>query len=252
LSYRAMNLWLLGYPEAALLDVDRAVKDARKFGQAFSLMTSMSITGLTHILSGNDAEGYARADELITLAQEKGAAMWGALGAAGKGCLFIVTGKPADAVETITSGIAAYRLTGASVWMPFFLLNLAEGHAKLGRFEDAWRSIAEAVSTMKTSKEVWCEAEVNRIAGEIALLSPEPDAAKAQAYFERALAIARAQKAGSWELRAATSMARLWLNQGKPQQARELLAPIYGWFTEGFNTRDLQEAKALLEELASA
>jgi predicted ATPase len=201
------------------------------------------------ILSGNDAEGYARADELITLAQEKGAAMWGGLGAAGKGCLFIVTGKPADAVETITSGIAAYRLTGASAWMSFFLLNLAEGHAKLGRFEDAWRSIAEAVSTMKTSKEVWCEAEVNRIAGEIALKSPQPDTAKAEAHFGRALAVARQQQAKSWELRAAMSMSRLWRDQGKPQQARELLAPVYGWFTEGFNTHDLKKAKALLEEL---
>ncbi len=104
---------------------------------------------------------------------------------------------------------------------------------------------------METTKERWFEAEVNRIAGEIALKSSEPDAAKAQEYFERALAVARAQQAKSWELRAAMSLARLWRDQGKPQQARELLAPVYGWFTEGFDTRDLKEAKALLEELAS-
>jgi predicted ATPase len=94
-------------------------------------------------------------------------------------------------------------------------------------------------------------AEVHRIAGEIALMSPEPDAAKAETYFDRALAVARAQQAKSWELRAAMSLARLWREQGKVQQARELLAPVYGWFTEGFDTRDLKEAKALLEELAS-
>jgi predicted ATPase len=95
----------------------------------------------------------------------------------------------------------------------------------------------------------WYEAEVHRIAGEIALMSPEQDAAKAEAYFERALAVARAQQAKSWELRASMSMARLWREQGKRNEARELLAPVYGWFTEGLGTRDLKEAKALLAEL---
>jgi predicted ATPase len=95
------------------------------------------------------------------------------------------------------------------------------------------------------------QAEVHRAAGEIALMSPEPNVAKAEDYFERALAVARQQQAKSWELRAAMSMARLWRDQGKVQQARELLAPVYGWFTEGFHTRDLKEAKALLDELVS-
>jgi predicted ATPase len=103
---------------------------------------------------------------------------------------------------------------------------------------------------MQTSEESWCEAEVNRIAGEITLLSTEGDAAKAEAYLERALSTARQQQAKSWELRASMSLARLWRDQGKVQQARELLTPVYGWFTEGFDTRDLKEAKALLEELA--
>ena len=107
------------------------------------------------------------------------------------------------------------------------------------------------MATIKITKEKLFEAEANRIAGEIALKSPEPDAAKALEYFELALAVARQQQAKSWELRAAMSMARLWRDQGKVQQARELLAPVYGWFTEGFDTRDLKEAKALLDELAS-
>ena len=105
------------------------------------------------------------------------------------------------------------------------------------------------MTAVQTTKESWCEAELHRIAGEIALKSPEPDAAKAEEYFERALAVARKQQAKSWELRAAMSMARLWRDQGKPQQARELLAPVYGWFTEGFDTLDLKEAKALLDQL---
>jgi predicted ATPase len=106
------------------------------------------------------------------------------------------------------------------------------------------------MNRVETTKERWCEAEVNRIAGKIALLSPDRQVSKAQSYFERALSVARTQQAKSWELRAAMSMARLWRDQGKVQQVRELLAPVYGWFTEGFDTRDLKEAKELLKELA--
>jgi predicted ATPase len=106
------------------------------------------------------------------------------------------------------------------------------------------------MTAMEATKEKWCEAEVHRLAGEITLVSLEPDAAKAEAYFERALEIARAQQAKSWELRAAMSMARLWRDQGKRQQAHDLLAPVYRWFTEGFDTLDLREARGLLKEVA--
>jgi predicted ATPase len=126
---------------------------------------------------------------------------------------------------------------------------LASAYAELGQFDEAWRCIGKAMAHVETTKERRWEAEVNRTIGEIALISPEPDAAKAEAYFERALAIARAHQAKSWELRAAMSMARLWRDQGKRQQAHDLLAPVYGWFTEGFDTLDLKEAKALLEQL---
>jgi predicted ATPase len=149
----------------------------------------------------------------------------------------------------ITSGIAALRSTGATLWLPLYLSLLAGAHAEVVQFDDAYRCIGEAMAAVETTKETWCEAEVHRVAGEIALKCPEPDAAKAEAYFERALAVARQQQAKSWELRAAMSMARLWRDQGKPQQARELLAPVYGWFTEGLDTRDLKEAKALLDQL---
>jgi predicted ATPase len=134
--------------------------------------------------------------------------------------------------------------------MPLYLSYLTRAYADLGRFDDAWRCIDEAITAVETTQERWWEADVHRIAGEIALLSPKPDVAKAEAYFERALAVARQQQAKSWELRASMSLARLWRDQGKVQQARELLAPVYGWFTEGFETRDLKEAKALLEQLA--
>jgi predicted ATPase len=140
---------------------------------------------------------------------------------------------------------------GSTTWLPLHLSHLAKAYSELGQFDNAWSCIDEAKTSIETTNERWSEAEVYRIVGEIALKSPEPDKAKAEAYFERALSVARQQQAKSWELRAAMSMARLWLDQGKRAEARDLLAPVYGWFTEGFDTRDLKEAKALLEELAA-
>ena len=121
----------------------------------------------------------------------------------------------------------------------------------LGNSMTLGAALAKAMKTIETSNESWFKAESHRMAGEIALKSPQLDAAKAQTYFEQALAIARQQQAKSWELRAAMSMARLWRDQGKRDEARDLLAPVYGWFTEGFETLDLREAKALLDELSS-
>jgi predicted ATPase len=167
-----------------------------------------------------------------------------------EGSVLALTGRASDATEMLISGISAWRTTGASVFLPMYWPRLARAHAELGQFEDAWRCIGEAMTLVETAKEKWCEAEVHRVAGEIALKSPKPDAAKAEAYFERSLAVAREQQAKSWELRAATSMARLWRDQGKRDGAHDLIAAIYGWFTEGFDTHDLKEAKALLDELA--
>src|SRR5277367_3815592 len=151
----------------------------------------------------------------------------------------------------MTSGINAWRSTGATVGMPSTLSILARAYGELGQFDNAWRCIGEAITAVETTKARIWEAQVHRTAGEIALMSPEPDAAKAEGYFDRALAVARKQQAKSWELRAAMSMARLLRDQGKRQEARDLLAPVYGWFTEGFDTLDLKEAKALFDALAS-
>jgi predicted ATPase len=251
LTRRALASWVLGYPEKAVEDTDHALKYARGTGQAATLMTALHHTSFTHIFWGNYATANALLDELIVLADEKGAFHWKAWSMLDKGSALALTGKAADAVQMLTSGDTAWRSTGTTQWMPWYLSCLARAYAELGQFDDAWRSIAEAITTVETTKERWCEAEVLRTAGEIALKSPEPDAAKAEAYFARALAVAREQQAKSWELRAAMSMARLWCDQGKQQQALDLLAPIYGWFTEGFNTLDLKEAKALIDGLAS-
>ena len=176
--------------------------------------------------------------------------IWKMLGTVIRGAVLALTGKTLEAVQGISDGITGYRSTGASVWMTWAKSLLALAHADLGKFDDAWRCIDEAIATINTTNERWFEAEANRIAGEIALKSPEQYAEKAGAYFERALAVARNQQAKSWELRAAMSMARLRRDQGKRDEARELLAPVYGWFTEGFDTRDLKEAKNLLDELS--
>src|SRR5262249_3840 len=159
-------------------------------------------------------------------------------------------GKRSEAVDLITCGITACRAAGATLYGGWFLSNLAMAYADLDKFDEACRCIGEAMAAVETTRETWCEAEISRIAGEIAVKTSHPGTGKAQSYFEHALEVARQQQAKSWELRAAMSLARLWRDQGKVQQARELLAPVYGWFTEGFDTRDLKEAKALLEELA--
>ena len=250
LSFRSLALWILGYPEAALADSEHALKDAREIGQAATLMYALAFASFTQTFCGNYAIANAQSDEVVPLADEKGSMLWKAYGMFNQGCVLALTGKAADAVQMITSGLTAHRSTGTTMWIPMYLSYLARAYAELGQFDDAWRCIGEAMTAMETTKEKWFEADIHRMAGEIALMSPEPDAAKAEAYFERALAVARKQQAKSWELRAAMSMARLWRDQGKRDEARDLLAPVYGWFTEGFDTLDLKEAKALLDELA--
>jgi predicted ATPase len=250
LSFRSLGLWLLGYPDAALADANHALKDAREIGQAATLMYALSHTTMfVHILCGSYSAAKAALEEVIALADEKGALFWNALGTMNEACVLTLTGKAQDAIQMFTSGTAAYRSTGATIWRPLHLSHLARAYAKVGQFDDAWRCIGEAMTAVEATKERWCEADIHRIAGNVALLSPERDVRKAEAYFERALSVARAQQAKSWELRAAMSLARLWRDQGKVSEARELLAPVYGWFTEGFDTRDLKEAKALLDDL---
>jgi predicted ATPase len=252
LSVRSGCLWMLGYPEASRSEGERAVNEARKIGQAATLMYALWWALWFHINRGAYAEAQSLLDELATLAEEKDATLfWKATEIAIRGALFAETGNASDAVQAITSGMTSLRSTGASLYEPWHLWHLAVAYAELGQPDDARRCIDDAIDKVERSKEKWCEAEVNRIAGEVALRSPAPDTEKAEKYFDRALAVARQQQAKSWELRAAMSLARLWRDQGKVQQARELLAPVYGWFTEGFDALDLKDAKALLDELAT-
>jgi predicted ATPase len=249
LCLRSWALWMLGYPESAVADIDRALSNAREIGQAPTLMFGLNDASFTHLLRGNYPAANALVGELVALAEEKASAYWKASGTAAQGCILALTRRPLDAVQRIAGGIRAARSTGATLHTPMLLSHLAAAYADLRQFDDASRCVDEAITTVNLTKERWWESDINRIAGEIALKSPAPDTAKAQAHFQQALAVARAQQAKSWELRAAMSMARLWRHQGKRSEARDLLASIYGWFTEGFDTLDLKEAKALLEQL---
>jgi predicted ATPase len=249
LSLRCLALWLLGYPETALAEINHAINAARETAHAPTLMFALGMTSFTQICCRNYAPGNGQIDECVALAEEKGAVHWKMQAMAHRGCVLALVGKSAEAIQTFSSGIDDWRSIGATVFAPFWLSHLALAYANLRNSDDAWRTLGETMNAIETSKEKWCEAEINRVAGEIALKSPEADTGRAQAYFERALAVAWAQQAKSWELRAAISLARLWCEQGKPLQARDLLAPVYGCFTEGFDTLDLKEAKALLDVL---
>jgi class 3 adenylate cyclase/predicted ATPase len=251
LCYRSIALWLLGYPDAALADMKRSLDNASATGQAASLMFALHHSSLIHIEIGNYTAALSDADGLDTLAKEKDALLWKASGTVFRGCVLALTGRALDAIQMLKTGIAETRSTGATMWLPLSLTYLARAYAHADQPDDARRCIDEAIAAVGTAKENWCEAEVNREAGEIAHKSRPPDAGKAEEYFVRARSIAQQRQAKLLELRAAMSLARLWRDQGKPQQARELLAPVYGWFTEGFDTRDLKEAKALLAELVS-
>ena len=251
LCWRSLAAWVLGYPAAAISDSEQAVGDARDIGQAGSLMYALLLPSFTHTFCGNYPTATALVNEVTALADEKGSLITRAIATLVQAEILALNGKATAALQSNIDGLNAFRSTGQTIFIPIYLSWLARTYAEVVNFDNAWRYIGEAVSAIETRKETWCEAQVNRIAGEIALISPAGDLLKAHAYFDRALTIARQQQAKSWELRASMSLARLWRDQGKVQQARELLAPVYGWFTEGFDTLDLKEAKALLQEFAS-
>jgi predicted ATPase len=250
LSSRSWVMWLLGYPDAALGDADRALNVANKINHAATLMHALGHAQFLLFQRGDYEKTQKISEKLFNLADQKGSASWKSFAASNEGCVAALNGEPLRASEKITAGITDWRSTGATLFVPLWSAYLALAYGQISEFDSARRCVGQAVAAIATTQETWCEAEANRIGGQISLLSSESNVTKAIAFFERALAVARQQQAKSWELRAAMSLARLWRDQGKVQQARELLAPVYGWFTEGFDTRDLKEAKALLEELA--
>ncbi len=252
LSNRPLALWLLGYPDAALKGADEALSYARDLGQTASFLYAATRIAWLHLVVGNYTTAADQIRTLVKIAEQIEGSYWRAAATILQGCLFALTGEASTAINLITSGIAASRLPGANLLrMPWYLSCLARAHIKLGQMEEAQRCIDDAMMAMKTTKETWQESEIYCILGEVALISSNRDVAKAQSHFERALTVARRQKAKSWELRSAMRLARLLWDRGHRQNAHRILVPIYKWFTEGRDTPDLEEAKTLLLELAA-
>ena len=186
----------------------------------------------------------------MTLETAQGFVEWGDTGTVLHGWALALQGQSEAGLAALRQGLAANLATGSTMYQPYGLGLLAEAYGAGGHPDAGLHALAEARAVLDTTEVRDYAAELSRLQGALLLQQAVPDAAQAEACFQQALAIARQQQAKSWELRAATSLVRLWRQQGKRAEAYELLTPIYGWFTEGFDTVDLQEAKALLEELA--
>jgi predicted ATPase len=192
---------------------------------------------------------HEQAEVAIALATEQGFTQWAAVGTTFRGWALAMQGRGEEGRAQVCQGVAAWRATGAVLHLPYFCTMLADVCDHLGHLEDGLQALAEAHTLGAQHEERWWEAEIARLRGVLLLRQTMPQQAEAEACFQQALSIARHQEAKSLELRAAMSLARLWQQQGKRAEAHALLAPVYGWFTEGFDTADLQEAKALLVEL---
>jgi len=249
LAFRSWTLWHLGYPDAALADVGRLLDAARELGQAPTLIYALFHSAVPEILCGKLSDAEDHVDELMLLAERHGLLFWKSLGLFLQGWCLADSGQGADAARTLREGFSTYASTGSTLFIPIFSCVMARAQAQQGRFENAIDTITQALAVGQRTNETWAEAELHRTAGELLTLLPRPAPDDAEARFRSSIAIARRQKARSYELRAATSLARMLLKQGKHDQARAILAPAYGCFTEGFGTRDLQAAKALLDTL---
>jgi predicted ATPase len=193
---------------------------------------------------------HEQAEAAVALSNEQGFPQWAAWGTSLRGWALTIQGQGEAGIVQIRQGITAWRATGAAVVVPYFCTVLAEVSAHLGHMEDGLQALAEAHTLVEQHDERWWEAEVHRLRGVLLLRQPGTPQAEAESCFQQALDVARRQEAKSLELRAAMSLSRLWQQQGRRDEARELFAPIYTWFTEGFDTADLQEAKGLLDTLA--
>ena len=225
LAWRAYAHWALGRPEAARADIELGIGDARRIGHLFTLMGVLHIFGSTQLRLGNIPAAKAQADEVVALAEEKSVPAFIVHGTADQGCALALSGEASKAVPVLERAIADDRALASTVEIPSLLSVLAKCHAELGGFDDARRCIGEAIAAVEASGERWWEADLHRVAGVVELMSPECDTAKAQALFERALEIARAQQARSFELRAAMSLARLRRDQGRSPRRAPSLRP---------------------------
>jgi class 3 adenylate cyclase/predicted ATPase len=267
--FTAYILWQLGYPDQALKNIHAAFTLAQGLTYSFNLALALNWVATFHQFRREGHLAQERAEAAMTLSTEHGFPFCVAWGTVLRGWRLAERGQTEEGIAQIRQGLAAWRATGAELWRPYFLALLAEAHGKAGQTEEGLSALAEALTLVSKTGECWYEAELYRLKGTLTLqkfqvsgstfqvtnpqsLTPNPQAeAEAEGCFWKAIEIARKQQAKSLELRATVSLARLWQQQGKQKEAHKMLADIYGWFTEGFDTKDLQEAKALLAELAA-
>jgi predicted ATPase len=249
-AFTATTLWLLGYPEQALARLHEALVLAHALSHPFSLAYAQCAAALVSQLRRDVLAVHEHAEISVALATEQGFPLWVAWGTSMRGWALAMQGRGEEGLTQVRQGIAAFRATGAALHVPYLCTLLAEVSAHLGYLEDGLQALAEAHTLVEQHEERYWEAEVCRLQGVLLLRQPGTPQAEAEAWLQRALDVARHQEAKSLELRAAMSLSRLWQQQGKRQEAHDLLAEVYNWFTEGFDTADLQEAQALLAALS--
>jgi predicted ATPase len=255
-AYAGVTLWYLGYPDQALQQSHEALRLARELAHPYSLGTALAFAAWVHQFRREWPLTQERAEAAIALAAEQGFTAFAALGAIFQGWAQAQRsaepgagqGQVEECMVQMQQGLAAWHSTGAAVFQPYGLALLAAASAQVGQYEAGLTLLAEALAVTNDKGERRWEAELYRLQGELLLARSAAQYTEAEACFQQALDVAHRQQAKSWELRAAMSLARLWQRQGKRAEAHALLAPIYGWFTEGFDTADLQEARALLVE----
>jgi predicted ATPase len=250
LVFDAFALWTLGYPDQALRRSHEACTLAEDLAHPHTLAYAFAHLAIFHQYRQDREEARRHAEAATRICREQGFPFWLGVGLILQGWAYAMRYQPAEQIPSMHEGIALYRATHTTNWVPYFLTLLAETYGAANQPEAGLRLLDEARTVMDSTQERFYEAEVHRVQGELVLAQGADQHAQAETCFQHALRIARRQQARSWELRAAVSLSRLWQQQGKRDEARELLVPIYSWFTEGFDTADLQEARALLEELS--
>jgi predicted ATPase len=248
-SYAAWTRWYLGYPNQGLVRNGDARRLAQQSAHPFSLGLAWSFAAVFHQLRHEGRAAQECAEAAITLATDQGFPFWMAFGAILRGWALAQQGQAREGIAQIHQGLTAWRATGAAIAQPYHLTLLAEAHGIMGQPEVGLTVLVEALTLVDQTGEWWSEPELHRLKGALLLQQSADNHAAAQACFQQALALARQQQAKAWELRAALSLSRLWQHQGKRAEARQMLEVIYRWFTEGFDTPDLKEAKTLLEAL---
>jgi class 3 adenylate cyclase/predicted ATPase len=243
-------LFCLSFPDQALARSSAAMAEARRLAHPTSMALSLVFGTALVSLVGDNTALVERADEMVAVATEQGFPQFRAMGTIYRGWARVHNGDAADGISVLGSSSAGFRATGMVAWTPYFSALLARAHEVAGQFEEALTLLDEALQIVERTGERWFAAELNRHKGQ--LLRQQGNVEAAEEFYGKALSIAREQEAKLWELRAAASLARLRRDQGRHAEARNLLAPVYGWFTEGFGTPDLKEAKALLAELEGA